>query len=81
MPQAAYDPGYPHEEDLLRLLLESRTPVTSQRVQERLGLSQSAANRLLRRVIDSGRVVATAPPRSHRRAYRLVTAEDRRRGS
>ena len=73
-------PGYPHEEELLRLMLESRAPVTSQRVQERLGLSQSATNRLLRRMIDAGRLVATAPPRSHRRAYRLVTSEDRRGG-
>jgi ATP-dependent DNA helicase RecG len=63
------------EEQLIELLARGRDPVTSQRVQDALCLSQSAANRLLRHMIDSGRVLPTAPPRSHRRAYVLASGE------
>lgn len=65
---------YSHEHELVELMSRWHGPVTSQRVQDALCLSQSAANRLLRRMIDAGQVVPTAPPRSHHRAY--VLADD-----
>ena len=67
------DPGdYAHEHELLELMSRWSGPVTSHRVQDALCLSQSAANRLLRKMIDAGHVKPTAPPRSHRRAYVLA---------
>lgn len=77
--QPAVDPESP-EEELVALMARRRTPITSQRVQDALGLSQSAANRLLRRLIDDGRVLPTAPPRSHRRAYVLADGSRGRPG-
>ncbi len=70
-----------HEHELIEFMSRWRGPVTSQRVQDALCLSQSATNRLLRRMIDAGHVVPTAPPRSHHRAYLLADDLARARAS